>query len=790
MAPDGRQALPADPVGAVRLRVRVAGQVQGVGFRPFVYRLALRLRLTGWVRNDAAGVEMEVQGERLGEFLTALRSEAPPLARIDSVVAEALAGRPEEDSFTITASGAGAARTAVTPDIGVCPDCLRELFDPDDRRHLYPFLNCTNCGPRYTITRHLPYDRAHTAMARFVLCDDCDREYHDPLDRRFHAQPTACPACGPSLRLPVPQIVARLRRGEIVAIKGLGGFHLACDARNEEAVARLRLRKQREEKPFALMVANLATARRLAEIGRTEAALLEAPSRPIVLLRRHADVGEGEGGAMGEGLAPSVAPGLRWLGLMLPYTPLHYLLFHEAAGRPEGLAWLDQPQELVLVMTSANPGGEPLVTDDDEATARLAGIADAIAGHNRPIVIRADDSVMRVIGGAPAFLRRARGFVPEAIRLPRPVRPILAVGAMLKNTICITRGDEAFVSQHIGDLDNAKTIRFFDDMVAHLLAILEVTPELVAHDLHPDLHASRYATRFAAARGLPAVAVQHHHAHIAGVLAEHRVAGAAIGLALDGIGLGPDNQVWGGELLRVSGGNCLRIGHLATLALPGGDAAARQPWRMGAAVFDRLGRGAEIPQRWADQPGSRVIAELLQKRVNARETSSCGRLFDAACGLLGVQPWASFEGQAAMRLEGLVTRPEAMAGGWRIVDGVLDFLPVLERLIDCDPETGANLFHGTLIAGLTEWVARAATKSGDRVVALAGGCFQNEVLTEGLLRTLSERGLQPLLPRRLPANDGGLSLGQAWVAAQTEPGAHSVPVPTDPGGYRRPPLRD
>ncbi len=759
-----------------RVRVRVTGQVQGVGFRPFIYRLAQRFALTGWVRNDAAGVVLEAQGGRLVDFVAAIEREAPPLARIDSVEAEVLGWQPERD-FAILASGAGPVRTAVTPDIATCPDCLGEVFDPADRRYLYPFLNCTHCGPRYTITRRLPYDRAQTAMAGFPMCMACGQEYREPLDRRFHAQPTACPACGPALTMPVAEIVARLRRGEIVAIKGLGGFHLACDARNEEAVTRLRLRKQREEKPFAVMVANLASARRLAGISAAEAALLTDAGRPIVLLRRHdggPDLAAREELAAPElgapALAPSIAPGIGWLGLMLPYTPLHYLLFHEAAGRPEGLDWLDRPQDAALVMTSANPNDEPLVIDDAEARERLGGIADAIAGHNRPILVRADDSVMRVIGGAPSFLRRARGFVPGAIRLARPVPAVLAVGALLKNTVCITRGDEAFVSQHIGDLNNPKAIRFFDDMVAHLLDILEVTPEIVAHDLHPDLHATRYAERFAAARGLPVIAVQHHHAHVAAVLAEHRMDGPALGLALDGFGLGPGNEAWGGELLRVAGASCARLGHLAPLAMPGGDAAARQPWRMGAAVYDRLGRGAEIPQRWADQPGARVIAELLQKRVNARETSSCGRLFDAACGLLGVQPWASFEGQAAMRLEGLVTRPEVMADGWRIEDGVLDLLPLLERLIGCDPATGADLFHGTLIAALTDWTARAATKTGDRIVALSGGCLQNQILAEGLLGALSERGLTALLPRQVPANDGGLSLGQAWVAAQTEAG--------------------
>ncbi len=755
MAPDevfnhGDATPMTTPEVPKRLGIRVKGLVQGVGFRPHVHRLASRYGLTGWVCNGGAGVDIEVQGERLEAFVDALRSEAPPLARIDTLQTKEIPSR-KESGFAIRGSGSGAVTTAITPDVGVCGACLGELFDPHSRYYRYPFLNCTHCGPRYTITRALPYDRARTAMAAFPMCDACAREYQDPDNRRFHAQPTACPACGPRLSMPLSKMLRLIQEGQILAIKGLGGYHLVCDAGNEEAVQRLRLRKHREEKPFAVMVANPASARRLAGFDAASAALLESPARPIVLAPKTDPTP----------LAPSIAPGLPWVGLMLPYTPLHYLLFHEAAGRPAGTDWLQHPQELMLVMTSANPGGEPLVTDNGEARRRLAGIADTIVTHNRPIAVRADDSVMRVTNAQPCFIRRARGFVPQAIRLRHELPPTLAVGAHLKNTICITRGDEAFISQHIGGMDNPETIRFFEETVAHLLDILQVTPELVAHDAHPDF----YSTRFAAGLGLPTIAVQHHHAHLAAVAAEHQIHGPAIGLALDGFGLGDNNESWGGELLLLEGAGYRRLGHLAPLKQPGGEVAARQPWRMAAAVLGRLGRGEEIANRFRGQRGAGQLAQLLAKDINCPPTTSCGRLFDAACGLLAVQPLSTFEGQAPMQLEGLVTRPEVMKGGWRIEGGNLEFWPLLARLADCDDAVmGANLFHGTLMAGLADWAARAARKTGVRTVLLGGGCLLNQVLTEGLTRRLSGHGLKALTARQVPPNDGGLSLGQAWVA--------------------------
>jgi hydrogenase maturation protein HypF len=740
-----------------RTQVRVKGLVQGVGFRPFVYGLAVRLGLSGWVLNDGAGVSVEVQGsgDNLAAFLAALRGEAPPLARIDTVEAADLPPDPALSGFFIRHSSAGrAVLTGVAPDAAVCPACLTELFDPQDRRYRYPFLNCTHCGPRYTITRRLPYDRPQTSMAGFPLCADCAGEYADPADRRFHAQPVACPVCGPKLSHSIEQVLGFLRAGKIVALKGLGGFHLACDARNGAAVERLRRVKQRNAKPFAIMVAGAASAARFVAFDDDERALLQSPARPVVLGRRRED---------GPELSPDIAPGLAWLGVMLPYTPLHYLLFHEAAGRPVGLDWLETAQELTLVMTSANPGGEPLAIDNAEAARRLAGIADVVVDHDRDIVIRADDSVMRKLAGAPAFLRRARGFVPAPIKLSRPQPPTLAVGGHLKNAVCVTRGDEAFLSQHIGDLDNAATLGFFEETIAHLLHVLDVTPQIVAHDLHPDFLSTRYAEGL----GIPCVPVQHHHAHVGAVLAEHQIDGPAVGLALDGFGLGSDGGAWGGELLFVDGGRFERLGRLAQLAQPGGDAAARQPWRMAAAALHRMGRADEIPVRFSASGPADGVRRMLDKGLNAPLTSSCGRWFDAACGLLGVRATAGYEGEAPMALESLVRRPFCGGTPWRIDGGALDLTPLLERLLSVGSvEEGADLFHGGLIAALIAWTLPELRARGMDFVVLSGGCLMNAVLAEGLAAGFAAAGVRALLPRLAPANDGGLALGQAWVAGR------------------------
>lgn len=744
-------ALRAADTVTSRLRLRVRGLVQGVGFRPFVYTLARRHGLAGWVKNDAEGVLIEVEGAAVGLFADEVRRFAPPLARIDAVETKPIARR-FEHGFHIAPSGDGVAATRIGPDTAPCDACLGELFDPADRHWRYPFLNCTHCGPRYTIAAGLPYDRARTALAEFPPCGDCATAYDDPTDRRFHAQAVACPACGPRLTDPVETIVSRLRDGAVVAVKGAGGYQLACDARDGDAVARLRRRKGREAKPLAVMVASLAAARRIAEVDDAAAELLAAAERPIVLLPLRAEAE----------LAEAVAPGLATVGVMLPATPLHYLLFHEAAGRPAGKSWLTAPPEVVWVMTSANPSGEPLITADDEARTKLADIADLIVGHDRPIVARADDSVVQSDRDGTVFVRRARGWVPAPVRLARPVPAVVALGGFLKTTICVTRGEDAVLSPHIGDLDTAAARRFHDEARGHLQALVDVVPEAVAHDLHPDFH----STRTAKALDLPAFAVQHHHAHLAAVAAEHGHTGPLVGLALDGVGFGPDGTIWGGELMEIDGPAYRRLSRLTPLPQPGGDRAAREPWRMAAAALHLLGRGEEIAPRFKGQPLAASLDAVIARRINTPDTSSLGRMFDAAAALLGVATHNAYEAEAAMRLEALVRRPRD-AGAYRITPlGELDLGPLFERLLTAESAAhGAELFHGTLIAALARWLAEGAHAMGRRTVALGGGCLVNRVLREGLIQALEARGFTVLTPRAVPAGDGGLALGQAWVAA-------------------------
>jgi hydrogenase maturation protein HypF len=820
----------------IRQRLRLQGIVQGVGFRPFVYRLAHELGLVGWVRNDAGGVTLEVQGAEavLADFVERLRRDAPAASRIDAIEREVMPVEVAAAGFAILASDAGGVSQAVIgPDLCVCPACLAELFDPANRRYRYAFTNCTDCGPRYTIAARLPYDRASTSMAGFTQCPECLAEYTDPANRRFHAEPNACPRCGPQLTLldanglripgdPVAEALARIQRGEIVALKGLGGFHLACDARNPTAVAELRRRKDREEKPLAIMVANVASLAGLVHVSAAEVAALESPARPIVLLKKR-DGGrlapspfKGEG--WGEGELRGVDDGMPWLGAMLPYTPLHTLLYNEAAGRSSGISWLDEAQPLALVMTSANPHGEPLITDNAEALAQLQGIADAWLMHDRDILIRCDDSVLRCLPGsdAPQFIRRARGFTPTAIPLSNPtgvnaptVRAewrealyrgkgpaldtpakqalgpnglkirfvtggcdVLALGGFYKNALCFTRGSEAFLSQHIGDLDRVANCRALEAAVEHLQGLLQVQPQAIAHDLHPDFFSTQLALRLAERWQVPAIGVQHHHAHIAAVLAEHGVDEPVLGLALDGVGMGTDGSAWGGELLRVEGAGFERLGHLRPIGLPGGDRAAREPWRMGAAALALLGRGDEIATRFAAEPGAAQLAQLLAQGVP--QTTSMGRWFDAAAGLLGVQPRMSFEGQAAMRLEGLAEAygelhlDAALHALMVQADGLhLDLAPLLKALLtEPDAGRGAALFHAALIQALVDWVGLAAESSGLRIVACAGGCFLNAILARGLRQGLTERGLVMLEAQAAPPGDGGLALGQAWVIRQ------------------------
>ncbi|WP_294540476.1 carbamoyltransferase HypF [uncultured Rhodoblastus sp.] len=724
-----------------RLRLRLRGAVQGVGFRPFVHGLAARFHLAGFVRNDADGVTLEIEGEAPERFVAALRAELPPLARLDGLESERLAPRGDR-TFIIEASRGGLGRARIPADAATCEMCLDDLFDPQSRFHLYPFVNCTHCGPRYTLTRRLPYDRAQTAMARFAMCADCARDYIDPANRRFHAEPIACATCGPRLSHRVSDIVDALREGKIVALKGIGGFHLLCDAQNEAAVAELRRRKDREAKPFAIMLANEASVRLFATPTPEDLALLRHPARPIVLLP-----------GLGV-LPPNVAPDMTRLGVVLAYAPVHHLLFHAAGGAR------DAAQNFALVATSANPGGQPLIVNNDEARERLRAIADLIVTHDRDIVVRADDSVMQRVDGAPAFLRRGRGFVPEPIDLGADGPCVLACGGHLKATLTLTRGREAFVSQHIGDLSDAETFRFYEESAAHLKALLDVKPEAAACDLHPDY----LSTRFAEASGLPVWRFQHHAAHVAAIGAEQGETGPLLGAALDGHGLGDDGGAWGGELLRLDGaGGFARLGHLSGLPLIGGDRAARDCWRMGLAAFSALGRLDEAGAFFASAPEAGRLAKIGLPK-NTPMTTSLGRLFDAASALLGLAQRQDFEGQAAIRLEAVARDIRALPDGFALRDGVLDFSGLLAHLIDARPSLaeGAGWLHGTLIAGLVEWIATVAAP-GEKI-ALGGGCMMNKILSEGLAGALREKGFAPLLARKMPPNDGGLSLGQAALA--------------------------
>jgi len=753
-----------------RTRVRVEGIVQGVGFRPFVHALAGRLGLAGLVGNDAGGVFVEVEGaaETVERFLEALATEAPPLAVIERLTATPLAPTGGH-GFAIAPSQAGGERqTLVSPDTATCADCLRELADPADRRYRYPFINCTNCGPRFTIVRDVPYDRPATTMATFEMCADCAREYSDPADRRFHAQPVCCPACGPALALldregrpaagdPLAEAAARLREGAVVAVKGLGGYHLAADAASEPAVAALRARKHREDKPFAVMVADLDTARALGQVDPAEAAMLTSPRRPIVLLRRRPP---GSGAAV----AASVAPGNRSLGVMLPYTPLHHLLLAEV-GRP-------------IVLTSGNVSDEPIAYLDDEARERLGGIADWFLTHDRPIHVRADDSVVRAFGGRELPLRRSRGFAPQPLGLPWPFpRHVLACGAELKHTFCLAKDGHAFLSNHIGDLENYETYRSFTEGVEHFRRLFAVEPVVVAHDLHPEYLSTKYALEL---EGVGLEGVQHHHAHVAACLADNGEPGPVLGVAFDGLGYGPDGTIWGGELLVADLESFRRVGHLELVPMPGGTAAIKEPWRMAAAWLDAAFEG-RVPQRLNVVGRNRArwerVVALARSGTASPATSSAGRLFDAVAAILGVRDTINYEGQAAVELEQLADPSETAAYRVRItgpdVDGGLLRLggTDLVRAVVSDVTAGvaaplvAARFHNGLAGATVAACQQLRDTTGLGTAALSGGVFQNMLLLERTVAALEQEGFRVLVHSRVPPNDGGISLGQAAVAA-------------------------
>ncbi len=708
-----------------RHRIRVRGVVQGVGFRPFVYGLAGRHGLAGFVLNDGEGVLIEVEGTSAAveRFARLLEPEAPPLARIGSVDVESVAPL-GETGFRIERSASGSRNALIPPDVATCDDCLRELFDQSDRRYRYPFVNCTNCGPRFTIVRAVPYDRPNTTMSEFQLCSPCRREYEDPGDRRFHAEPIACPVCGPQLSMPLEAAVRLLREGGIVAVKGLGGYHLACDAGNEEAVARLRARKHREDKPFAVMTTHPEA---LACLDDAETRLLASRERPIVLARARSDAP----------LAPSVAPGTAWLGVMLPYTPLHHLLLADT-GRP-------------LVMTSGNRADEPIAHRDDEARERLAGIADAFLSHDRPIHRRCEDSVVR----AEFPIRRSRGFAPGSLPLPIAARgPIVSVGAELKSTFCVTRGKNAFLSPHLGDLDTELAYRAFASDLELYLAMLGVEPETIAYDLHPEY----LSTKWALDQDAELVGVQHHHAHAAACLAEHGVRGPVLALVFDGTGYGTDGTLWGGELLRCDLASFERLAHLEPIPLPGGAAAIREPWRTAAAYLELARRPV---------PFARWDAVRPSLKVNAPLSSGMGRLFDAVGAILGLREEVTYEGQAAIELEQLAGDTRVDPYACRVENGVIHGPDLIGAVHDDhaggrDPSEIAAAFHEG-VAAVASAVCREAAEP--RTVVLSGGTFQNLRLLASTRARLEHEGFRVLSHRRVPPNDRGISYGQAAVAA-------------------------
>ncbi|UCH09552.1 MAG: carbamoyltransferase HypF [Fidelibacterota bacterium] len=732
-----------------RIRITIRGAVQGVGFRPFVYRLAKELALTGSVANTARGVIVDIQGpsEALDTFASRVVEEAPPVSGITTTVTREIPIIRNESDFIIQFSDDSEEKTVtILPDLATCPDCLREIFDPEDRRAEYAFTNCTNCGPRFSIINHIPYDRPNTEMRHFDMCPDCSQEYHEPVNRRFHAQPNACPVCGPHLSLEnvsltqleqVFQCAAQLlREGQILALKGLGGYQLLCDARNEDAVRSLRERKGREEKPFALMFPGLTMVRRFCQVNGEEETLLLSFAAPIVLVKKTDD----------NGLAPSVAPDNPYLGVMVPYTPLHHLL----------MAQLDFP----VVCTSGNFHDEPITTSNEEAHAKLDLIADVFLSHNRPIARHLDDSVVRYTPRGIQYFRRARGYAPFPLHHNRDMPNILAVGAHFKNPIAISFEKQTILSQHIGDLSTPEAHRAFERVVVDLPHLYDFEPDLVACDLHPDFLSSQYAESL----NLPIIKVQHHHAHIAAVMAEHGIEEPILGISWDGTGLGTDQTVWGGEFLWCEQGRFERVAHVGTFPLVGGDAATQEPRRSALGLLYQSGLETDFPHGFTPEELV-VVQQALVKGINAPLTSSVGRLVDGVAALLGLRQITNFEGQSAMTLEFAARGKLKQAYPFEL-NGDLNWRPMLRAIIN-DRDRGVALseiaarFHGTLV----EMMVAVAKIVGCDQVVLSGGCFQNRLLYEGGAARLEQAGFTVLLPRKLPVNDGGISAGQVWVAS-------------------------
>jgi hydrogenase maturation protein HypF len=795
------------------IRIHIKGIVQGVGFRPFVFGLATRLELTGWVRNTSAGVDIELDGpsQMLDRFIQNLETEFPPLARIDEITIEPRRANGFNKFEIIHSESIPEAFQPISPDVAICPDCLHELFDPQDRRYLYPFINCTNCGPRFTIIKDIPYDRPKTTMGSFEMCPECLAEYEDPLDRRFHAQPVACPNCGPQIWMEFPgekvqvsdfegteKTIAAVQEmlcgGQIVAVKGLGGYHLACDATNPDAVNRLREKKLRVDKPFAVMMPDIETVESHCYVTPVERQALTSRERPIVILKCRP----------GSDVSNQVSPRQDTLGVMLPYTPLHYLLF--APSRNEASNRRSQTPPSVLVMTSGNLSEEPIASDNEEARQRLGCLADAFLMHDRPIQTRCDDSVLRVLElpqGPPMVipLRRSRGYAPFPVRLPWETGSILAAGAELKNTFCITRERYAFLSHHIGDLENFETLQSFEEGIEHFERLFRVKPEALAYDLHPDYLATRYVLERSAREGLPAIGVQHHHAHISACMAEHGLQDdrPVIGVSFDGTGYGVDGAIWGGEFLLADYSGFMRLAHLRYVPLPGGDKAIREPWRQALAWLDASGLAWEEdlpPVIEAVRVGNsskksgyssnellRVIRHQLHAGINAPLTSSMGRLFDAVAALVGVRQLVNYEAQAAIELEALADPYETNAYQFGIrptestapfeaatYPWLVDPAPVFVEILS-DLRAGVSIgkisarFHNSAAQMVLEILLAMRKTSGVSDIALSGGVWQNMLLLQKTVQLLSKDGFTVLVHNQVPTNDGGLALGQAIITA-------------------------
>ncbi|MGB6251443.1 MAG: carbamoyltransferase HypF [Terriglobales bacterium] len=771
---DARMDVPVELPIEVRRQIEVSGIVQGVGFRPYIYRLATGRNLKGTIRNTTAGVTIEIQGpaETVQDFIDRLPAEAPPLARITGLTVQDVACNGDRDFRIIHSHEGEEVRTLISPDVAICADCLREMFDAKDRRYHYPFINCTNCGPRFTIIRDIPYDRPSTSMAAFPMCPECLAEYENPLDRRFHAQPNACWECGPRVELwdkggqkiecgdPIVAAASALQSGLVVAVKGLGGFHLAADATNHVAVALLRERKRRVEKPFAVMVPDLQAAAEICELEDAARTVLESIQRPIVLLPKKSP----------SVIPDEVAPFNRYLGIFLPYTPLHYLLLAEGRFK-------------ALVMTSGNLSEEPIAIDNREAVHRLHGLADCFLVHNRDILLRCDDSVVRVAGGVTRHLRRSRGFVPVPVFLKNdPAQKdqpsVLAVGGELKNTICLTKGKHAFLSQHVGDLENVESYSFFHEAIEHLERILEIRPQIIAYDLHPDYFSTRWALEQS---GVELVGVQHHHAHIASCMAENHLDGRVIGFALDGTGYGTDGKIWGGEVLVGGYKDFERAAHFEYVPLPGGAAAIREPWRMAVSYLaQHFGRDflkLDIPfVRQLDRRKVDFLLRMMEQGVNSPLTSSCGRLFDAVAALAGIRQQVNYEAQAAIELEMAMTMTAAEDAPYPLQilpEGehwIISTRPLFEALLD---DLGRGLsaraiswrFHNGLVECFVDLATLLRETTALDRVCLSGGTFHNIYLSQRLEARLSEAGFQVFTQKEVPSGDGGLSLGQALVAA-------------------------